>query len=134
MKMNNDKSKGGRPPFEVNQNIIDKVEKLAAQGLHQYQIADVLGICYQTLNEKKKEFSGFSDAIRIGKSKGVATITNAVFNKAAKGDVVAAKYYLNNRDDKNWQEKREVSGTLIHKYEHLTDEELDEELAQLDDS
>ena len=94
----------------------------------------MLGICYDTLNERKKEFSEFSEAIRIGKSKGVATITNAVFNKAAKGDVVAAKYYLNNRDDKNWQEKREVSGTLIHKYEHLTDEELDEELAQLDDS
>jgi hypothetical protein len=128
-----DKSKGGRPPFEVNQKIIDKVEKLAAQGLHQYQIADVLGICYQTLNEKKKEFSGFSDAIRIGKAKGGATVTNAIFNKACGGDMVAAKYYMNNTDPDNWKERKDVGGTIVHKYEDMDDEELDEELARLED-
>jgi len=125
-------NKGGRPKFEITPEVLAKAEKLAAQGLALYQIADVLGICYQTLNEKKKEFSEFSDAIRIGQSKGIATATSALFKEAAGGDVPALKYYLNNRDNENWKEKREVSGTVVHKYEHLEDDELDEELARLD--
>ncbi len=107
--MNNDKSKGGRPPFEVNQKIIDKVEKLAAQGLAEYQIASVLGICHETLRVKKKEFSAFSAAIKEGKAKGIATITNSLFEKAKAGDVVAQKYFLNNRDNDNWNERKDVS-------------------------
>ena len=99
----------GRPPFVVTLEICKKAERLAAQGLAEYQIADVLGINSDTLLEKKKEYSEFSEAIRVGKSKGVATIANALFKNAEGGDTVAQKYYLNNRDNVNWNERKDIN-------------------------
>lgn len=96
----------GRPlALEVTPETLKKVESLAAQGLNKKQIAHVLGVCYDTYNERQKEFPELSEAFEHGKSKGVATITNAVFNKAKKGDMQAAKYYLNNVAKENWQDK-----------------------------
>jgi len=102
---------GGRPPFEITPEIIERVEELAGQGLPKYQIAHVLGIHYDTLNEKSKENSEFSDAIERGKAQGIETITNSLFIKAQTGDTAAIKYYLNNRSDE-WSEtqKHELSG------------------------
>ena len=95
----------GRPPFEITEEVIRKVEALAAQGLTQEQICSVIGICPDTLCRKKKQFSEFSDAINRGKHKGVATVTNALFNKAKKGDTACSIFYLKNRDNKSWQER-----------------------------
>lgn len=97
----------GRPKIIPDEAMCKKAESLAAQGLTLEQIAITLGISYDTLNEKKKEFSDFSDAIAEGKAKGIATVTNALFNKAKDGDVPAMKYYLNNRDNGNWKDKVE---------------------------
>ena len=106
------KSNAGRPPFKITEAICKKAESLAAQGLTLEQTAHTLGISYQTLNEKRKEFAEFSDAIELGRSKGIATVTNALFNKAKDGDVPAMKYYLNNRDNGNWQERVAVTATV----------------------
>ena len=100
----------GRPQFEITEDVIKKVESLASQGLTLDQIARVLGICYQTLNEKKKEFSDFSDAIASGQAKGVAAISNALFNNAKKGNTTAQMFYLKNRAPIEWRDK--------HDYEH----------------
>lgn len=100
---------GGRPAFEITPEIIERVEELAGQGLPKYQIAHVIGISYETLNEKTKEYPEFSDAIERGKAQGIETITNALFLKAQTGDTAAIKYYLNNRSDE-WSETQ--------KYEH----------------
>ena len=102
----------GRPPFEITEEVCKKAEKLAAQGLAEYQIADVLGISQETLIKKKQGYSEFSEAISVGKSKGVATIANALFEKAKSGDTQAQKYFLNNRDNDNWKDKvtNEVTG------------------------
>ena len=99
------KAKIGRPAFKITPEICKKAESLAAQGLTLEQTAHTLGISYQTLNEKKKEFADFSEAIELGKAKGIATVTNALFNKAKDGDVPAMKYYLNNRDNGNWKDR-----------------------------
>ena len=60
-----------------------------------------MGICEATLT-KKKEICG--DAIKKGKDKGIATITNSLFQKAKSGDTASTIYYLKNRDNRNWQE------------------------------
>ena len=99
------KSNAGRPPFKITPEICKKAESLAAQGLTLEQTAQTLGISYQTLNERRKEFPEFSEAIALGKAKGIATVTNALFNKAKEGDVPAMKYYLNNRDNGNWKDR-----------------------------
>jgi len=101
----------GRPAFEITPEIIERVEELASQGLPKYQIAHLIGISYETLNEKTKDYPDFSDAIERGKAQGIETITNALFHKARTGDTAAIKYYLNNRSD-DWSEtqKHELSG------------------------
>ena len=58
-----------------------------------------------TLYDKKAEFSDLSDAIEEGRAKGIATISNALFQNAKAGDTVAQKYYLNNRDNANWKDR-----------------------------
>lgn len=95
----------GRPKIIPGDAMCKKAESLAAQGLTLEQIALTLGISYDTLNERKKEYSEFSEAIALGKAKGIATVSNALFNKAKDGDVPAMKYYLNNRDNGNWKDR-----------------------------
>ena len=48
------------------------------------QIANVLGMSETTLYDKKGKFSEFSQAIKRGKDKGIASITSALFTKARK--------------------------------------------------
>jgi len=102
----------GRPPFEITPEVIAKVEKLAAQGLAEYQIAAVLGIHRLTLQGKKEENSDFNDAIKNGKAKGIAKITNKLFEKANDGDNTSMIFYLKNRDPDNWEDvqKRKITG------------------------
>lgn len=94
----------GRPKYQITPEVCKRAESLAASGLTLREIALSLGISYETLNEKGKEFSEFSDAIAAGKAKGVAQVANALFQKAIGGDTTAQKYYLNNRAE-DWSEK-----------------------------
>lgn len=96
---------GGRPPYAITEEIIKKVESLAAQGLTQEQICSVLGISTETLYKKKRQFAEFADAINRGRHKGIATITNSLFNKAKNGDTACSIFFLKNRDNRNWQER-----------------------------
>ena len=109
------KSKAGRKPIKITKAMCKKAESLAAQGLTLRQISYTLGMSFQTLNETRKEYVEFSDSIKAGKAKGIATVTNSLFNKAKDGDVQAIKYYLNNRDNANWRDKQEIehSGEVV---------------------
>ena len=100
------KKKMGRPAFEITPEIIKQSEMLAAQGLTQEQIAEVIGCSVSTLMLKKSQFSDFSAAIKRGKAKGLATITNALFSKAKNGDTTSMIFYLKNRDRKSWGENQ----------------------------
>ena len=93
----------GRPSRRIEQEDLDKVEMLAAQGLAEYQIASMLDMCNDTFIKKKKEFPELVEYIKRGKAKGVATISNALFQKAKKGDNTSMIFYLCNRDPENWQ-------------------------------
>lgn len=117
----------GRPPYEITAKIIAKVEKLAAQGLAEYQIAAVLGIHPDTLIEKKKAYPDFSDAIKNGKAKGIATITNKLFQKAGEGDTTSMIFYLKNRDPENWMDVNNQRITV----EDITPEQRKNRIAEL---
>ena len=97
-----EKDKGGRPPFKITQEIIEKVEGLAAQGLIDVEIASVIGCHISTLSLKKKQFSKFSEAIKRGKHKWTDEVTNALFEKAKTGDNTAMIFYLKCRA--GWRE------------------------------
>jgi len=105
--------KRGRPPILIDGAICEKAEAFAAQGLTMTQIAIVLGMGRATLFEKQAEFLDFSDAIKKGRTKGIAAITNSLFNKALSGNEKLIMFYLKNRDPENWEDvqKRHYYGT-----------------------
>ncbi len=94
----------------------DKVESLAARGLTMEQIAHTMGISYQTLNERSKEYTDFAEAIKRGKSKGISVIANSLFEGAKSGNTTAQIFFLKARakwyeheilsDDKDDTERR----------------------------
>jgi len=95
-----------RPSIKIDNDLCLKAESLAAQGLTSDQIASVLGMGESTLYEKQKQYPEFSEAIKKGRSKGIATITNTLFNKAKSGDNTAMIFYLKNRA--GWKDKVET--------------------------
>ena len=112
-----------RPAIQITDEIITKAERLAAQGLTQEQIARCLGWNPATLYEKKKQFSEFSESIKKGQAKGLAEITNALFESAKGGNVTAQIFFLKNRDPESWRDKQAVehSGQARIAYEVIID-------------
>jgi len=84
------------------------VEMLAAQGLNDNQIAYVLGVSIGTISNKKEKHIAFRQAIELGRSQGVAHITNALYKSAEEGNFHAQKFYLTNRDPDNWRDKSDT--------------------------
>lgn len=101
----------GPKPIKVTPEMIQKAESLAAQGLTMEQIASVLGMGERTLYEKQEDNAQLAQAIKRGRHKGVASITNALFQKAKGGDNTAMIFYLKNRDPENWKDRKDVSTT-----------------------
>lgn len=104
-------AKMGRKPFEITEEVLNKAETLAAQGLTKQQIARVIGIAVGTLHRKVAENSDLNEAIKRGQAKGVATIANSLFQAAREGNITAQIFYLKNRDPENWKDMRHVDET-----------------------
>ena len=96
----------------------EQVESLAAQGLTMDQIASCLGMSRSTLYERVGSESDVSDAIKRGRAKGVATVSNALFQSAKGGNITAQIFYLKNRSPDDWKDRREteLSGELSHTF------------------
>jgi len=52
-------------------------------------------------------FTELAEAIKKGKHKGLAVITNALFDKAKGGDTTAQIFYLKNRAPDEWKDRRD---------------------------
>ena len=101
--------KVGRKRIDLD---LDKVERLAAQGLGTTQIARALGVSWSTIDRNRKRSANFEDAIKRGEAKGLAEVTNALFSSAQEGNVTAQIFYLKNRDTENWMDRVETNHTL----------------------
>ena len=112
--MSDEKRKVGRPRFEITPEVCEKVENLSAQGLTVEQISLVLGINKSTMFDKQNEYPDFSDALKRGRGKGVANVTNALYTKAVDGDNTAMIFYLKNRA--GWVDKQEVQSTVEQRH------------------
>ena len=95
----------GRPAFEITEDVISRVEKLAAKGLSRDQIAWSLGIHPATLYKKKAQNTELSDAIKRGESSGLEEITNSLYKNAKKGNVTAQIFYLKCRSPSQWNDR-----------------------------
>ena len=96
---------------EVDPN---KVETFAAQGLTMDQIASCIGVSTSTLYNRMGSEVEVLEAIKRGRAKGIATVTNALFQSAKGGNVTAQIFYLKNRQPEEWRDRRdhEISGEL----------------------
>ena len=92
-----------KPKIEIN---LQQVETLAANGLTQQQIADSLGISVSTIESRLRESEEFKDAIKKGKSKGIAIIANQLFEKAKSGDTTSIIFYL--KTQAGWKETQTI--------------------------
>lgn len=84
----------GRPAFEITPEVLEKVERLASQGMTQEQIADCLDISVSTLCKKKNDYAEFSEAIKRGSAKGIDFVTNALLENVQDMNVSAQIFYL----------------------------------------
>jgi hypothetical protein len=113
--MSDEKRKVGRPRFEITPEVCEKVENLSAQGLTVEQISLVLGINKSTMFDKQNEYSDFSDALKRGRGKGIANVTNALYEKATVDrDNTAIIFYLKNRA--GWVDKQEIQSTVEQRH------------------
>jgi hypothetical protein len=83
------------------------VENLASRGLGTTQIARAMGVSWNTIDRNRKRSVDFEDAIKRGKAKGLAQVTNSLFTSATDGNVTAQIFYLKNQDAKTWKDRVE---------------------------
>ncbi len=75
----------------------------------------MLGVSHWTIYERQNEYSEFSDAIKRGRGKGIANVTNALYEKATVDkDNTAMIFYLKNRA--GWVDKQEVQSTVEQRH------------------
>ena len=84
----------GRPPWIPTAEAISQAETYASRGLTKLDIATALGISYETLNEKSKEYAEFSEAINRGRAKGIAHVANLLIKNAELMNASAQIFYL----------------------------------------
>lgn len=90
----------------ITPDMIEKAEKLAARGLNMEQIAYSIGIGTSTLYDKARYHLELSEAIKRGKSKGIATIANSLFENAKAGNTTAQIFFL--KCQAKWKEEEAV--------------------------
>ena len=70
---------------------IDKITKMAADGLTQEQIADSLGVNFRTLKRYIEQEEDLRKAIMSGREVAIKDVENAMFNSAIGGKVTVKK-------------------------------------------
>ena len=89
---------------------LKQVESLAANGLTQEQIAAALGISESLLYQQKRENEEFAAAIKRGKAKGIALVTNKLMESIKGGNMTGMIFFL--KTQAGWKETNlhEVTG------------------------
>jgi hypothetical protein len=98
----------GRPPKTITQAHLDLVRKLAMQGCTKKNVAAMLGMSVTTYSEKQLEYPELTAVYDLGRQQGVSAVVGAVFQKALLGDAPAFRYWLNNVEPEEWQDKRVI--------------------------
>lgn len=83
---------------------LDKIESYAALGLTREQVAHNLGFSFKTWTRYNKNGS-LEEAYTRGKSKGIAVIANALYQKAKQGNTTAQIFFLKCN---GWKEESSV--------------------------
>ncbi len=95
-----------RPPKKPSKQDLAEIEMLAGIGLTQQEIADVKGICVETLVKYAPV------ALRRGKSKGIGKVARKCFEMASSGNHPAmTRFFL--RTQAGWREQHALPEELV---------------------
>ena len=86
---------------------LEKVEELASRGLTYRQLATALGINLKTIQKHKQINQELQAAIDLVRAKGLAEVSNSLFESATGGNVTAQIFYLKNRSSDDWRDRFE---------------------------
>ena len=99
---------------EISKELLERVEKLATRGLSQKQVCDALGFSETWWHAKKQEKTELDECYKRGQAKGLAEVSNAIFEQALNGSTGAACFYLKNRDPDRWSDVKSVNAVQIN--------------------
>ena len=119
--------KPGPKPRTLSRELLDRIELHASRGLSQQQICNALGISETWWYDAKQKNSEISESFKRGKAKGLAEVSNAIYEQAMSGSTGAACFYLKNRDPDRWSDVKSVNALQIN-VGKMTDTQLLEEL------
>tara|TARA_R100000700_G_C3157489_1_gene134381 strand:- start:613 stop:1035 length:423 start_codon:yes stop_codon:yes gene_type:complete len=104
----------GRKKIKLNTpEILEKITDLGSQGLTSGQIARSLGVSWDTLDRRRKEYAEIEEAIKKGEALGINKVTNALMQSATNDkNVMAQIFYLKNRDPQRWADRQEHNFNL----------------------
>ena len=121
------KMKRGPKAREISKELLGRVEKLATRGLSQKQVCDALGFSETWWHAKKQEKTELDECYKRGQAKGLAEVSNAIFEQALNGSTGAACFFLKNRDPERWSDVKSVNAVQIN-ISKMTDTQLLDEL------
>tara|TARA_Y100000813_G_scaffold174950_1_gene140032 strand:+ start:574 stop:993 length:420 start_codon:yes stop_codon:yes gene_type:complete len=119
--------KRGPKAREISKELLERVEQLATRGLSQKQVCHALGFSETWWHAKKQEFSELGEFYKKGQAKGLAEVSNALYEQALNGSTGAACFFLKNRDPDRWSDIKSVNAVQIN-ISKMTDTQLLEEL------
>ena len=119
--------KPGPKPRTLTKNLLDQIEFHASRGLSKQQICHALGISETWWYDAKQKSAEISDRFKRGQAKGLAEVSNAIYEQALNGSTGAACFFLKNRDPDRWSDVKSVNAVQIN-VGKMTDTQLLEEL------
>lgn len=106
--------------FEFTEKDYKEVERMAAQGMVQDDIARYLGMHPSTLYEKKQFLPRIDEAIKRGRAQGHNFVTGKLYQKIKSGNLTAIIFYL--KTQCKWNDTFHLDPGST-KFENLSDDE-----------
>ena len=119
--------KPGPKPRVVSEKLLEEIEHHASRGLSQQQVCHALGLSETWWYDAKQKNSEISDSFKRGQAKGLAEVSNAIYEQALNGSTGAACFFLKNLDPDRWSDVKSVNAVQIN-ISKMTDTQLLEEL------
>ena len=119
--------KPGPKPRVVSEKLLEEIEHHASRGLSQQQVCHALGLSETWWYDAKQKNSDISESFKRGQAKGLAEVSNAIYEQALNGSTGAACFFLKNRDPDRWSDVKSVNALQIN-VGKMTDTQLLEEL------
>jgi len=119
--------KTGLKPRKITTQLLEQIEFQASRGLSQQQVCHALGFSETWWYDAKQKNSEISDSFKRGQAKGLAEVSNAIYEQALNGSTGAACFFLKNRDPDRWSDVKSVNAVQIN-ISKMTDTQLLEEL------